>query len=701
MDNNNKSHFNSNINQESNNYNNCYTDEIINNNLTLDNTETVNSMGQKPNVFDFDILMNKILSLLKNYFHNDNLYLNNIKLISESINEQTLFSRCSINDILLYLNQITYPRYNSAMANMNEKYIKEKLNILNDRLGKIDELKDNMNQNIRNTEIELITYYEESRNILQKIKILYKYGKYNKQYETEFYNNELINIMKKNYNKLLKENNELKMNLRINNQTKRNNSVKNKNKKNNLQISFGNTRNNSCSRMNSQNYYINTNSSIGTIKDEAKKIKNVGKNNILNNNKYNNKKQRNKSNNISKVNPLALSKDSDTNKNYYINIIIDLASMFLSFLKDMKNLQEIISKKNNNIKEYKKNFELNKKSLKIFCEKVINNRNSPEKIKTLKINNINDIKRRTSKPKENNYFNKNSQLEVKISSLEKTLNEKNIKINKLETEISSQIYKNAQLMSRLNEYIEKENKNKNFENNLVEFNNLKENIKKLSLEINNKNSKIKSLETTASFNKQLEEENKNQKKSLEDLNNKIKNEIIKNNNLNNQLSKLKTLENELLTIKNENIQLKQKIRKNNDDISSKNESIIKEKDKIINNLNNNIKELNDKININNSNKENNNKIYLEINNLLKQINIESQKNINELLDKDKNFNLYMEKNNQLELKKNNENESKKLNDEINNKLYNLKDIQNEYEKLIVELKQYNNIFKQENNGDKK
>ena len=47
---------------------------------------------------------------------------------------------------------------------MNEKYIKEKLNLINDKLSKIDELKDNMNQNIRNTEIELITYYEENKN---------------------------------------------------------------------------------------------------------------------------------------------------------------------------------------------------------------------------------------------------------------------------------------------------------------------------------------------------------------------------------------------------------------------------------------------------------------------------------------------------------------------------------------------------------
>ena len=39
---------------------------------------------------------------------------------------------------------------------MNEKYIKEKLNLINNRLNKIEELKDNMNQNIKSSEFELI-----------------------------------------------------------------------------------------------------------------------------------------------------------------------------------------------------------------------------------------------------------------------------------------------------------------------------------------------------------------------------------------------------------------------------------------------------------------------------------------------------------------------------------------------------------------
>ena len=367
---------------------------IINNTLNKNYENNNIQLNNISNNFEFNELLNKISTLLKDYFHNDNLYLNNIKLISESINEQTLFARCSINDIMLYLNQITYPRFNGVMANINEKYIKEKLTLINNRLGKIDELKENMNQNIRNTEIELITYYEESKNFLQKIKILYKYENNSINNTNKYYNVEQIEMMKNKYNKLLHENNKLKLNLKLNNSIKDNNSVKNKDKKKFDFISLGNIRNNSCSRMNSQKNNINTNYSVGMLGDHFKNNKNLGKNiniNVINNKQYKYRNNRNKSYNTTNTNSLTLSKSrEDLNKNskLYKSIIIELASMIINFLNDMKNLQEYIIKKNNNIKEFKKNFELNKKSLRIFCEKIMLNKNSPEKIKPINIKNI-------------------------------------------------------------------------------------------------------------------------------------------------------------------------------------------------------------------------------------------------------------------------------------------------------------------------
>ena len=707
---NNNKNLNSNIEFESTNYYNNYNENLINNtpnNICITNPN--NTLINRPNAFDFNTYLDKITSLLKDYFHNDNLYLNNIKLISESINEQTLFSRCSINDILLYLNQITYPRFNAVMANMNEKYIKEKLNLLNDRLGKIDELKDNMNQNIRNTEIELITYYEESRNTLQKLKIFYKYGNSNAKYENDLFNIEQMETLKKNYNKLLNENNRLKMDIKINYSMKGNNSVKNKDKNKKFNLALENLRNNSCSRMNTQKIYKNTNNSMEILKDELKKINNLSKKiniNTLNNRQYKNRNSKNKTSNNSNFNTLTLSKNiEEKNKKFYIEIIVDLASMILNFLDDMRNLQENIIKKSNNIKEFKKNFEISKKSLRIFCEKIVNHKNSPEKLKSI---NIKTISPSTSKINENKNNiniiikdnNNITQMKLKITDLENNLNEKNIKIKNMESEISSYINKNTQLMKQLNEYIEKERTKKNTESNMeiMELNNIKEKNKKLTIELNNKNSKIKSLESNIFLNKQLEEENKNQKKTIEDLNNKINIEINKNSNLNKQLSQLKLNENELLAIKNENIELKKKINQNNnkiDEISSKNESTLKEKDKIINRLNMSIKELNDKIN--NNNKENYNKIFFDIKEILNGINIESQKSINELLDKDKNFDLFIEKNIKEENKLEIGNKRTNINEEINSKIDNIKNVANEYGKLIIDLKNYNNILQQTNN----
>ena len=393
---------------------------INNRNNKIQNNSSNNEIDNgNINRIEFNSLINKILILLKDYFHNDNLYLNNIKLISESINEQTLFARCSINDIMLYLNQITYPRYNGSMPNMNEKYIKEKLNIINDRLGKIDDLKDSMNQNIRNTEIELISYYEESKNIVDKIKILYKLGNsddININNNKNYLSLEGIEILEKKYNKLLNENNRLKMNMKINDSLKSQSVKRDKNRKNNF---MNNSRNNSCSR-NKNNNNLKNNNSVGKLKDELNKMNLIGK---------------------KKSNTLILSKnsvDSNKNKKYYINIIIDFSSMVLDFLNEMKNLQEHIIKKSSNLKEIKKKFEINKKNIKLFCEKILMNKNSPEKIKDI---NVKDINIKSIKTKQNDNYNK----------MEKEIKEKDIKIKSLEEEISKYISKNKELMNKINE----------------------------------------------------------------------------------------------------------------------------------------------------------------------------------------------------------------------------------------------------------
>ena len=572
---------------KSNNLNNSQNMNYMNNQYTSPNrrfnTENDNNNINIPK--ELNDLIEKFSIILKDYFNNDNLYFKNIKLISESINEQTLFGRCSINDIFLYLNQITYPRYNGVLANINEKYIKEKLDLINDRLNKIEELKENMNQNIKSSEIELISFYEESKSILQKMKIFYKYGKIIN--EKKFQNLEELNILKNKYSKLLNENNRLKVNLKINNsfqnQNQMNSSSVTKNRKNFINLSINNPqRINSCSKSCAKKY--NMSASYSKNKRAPKiNINSIKKECYNNNNPSKNKNM----------------------ENMGINIIVDLADMILKFLNDMKNLQEYIMKKNIGVKELKKTFETSKKNLKLFCEKIIRNKNYPDKIKNINIKNIN-YNPKNSKSKEKNNF------ETKINKLENALIEKNNKIKSLEKDIASYIEKNNILIKQNNELNKKiKNNNNDLNSNLININTLKEKQNKLLAELKEKNDKIK------------------------DLNSKLKEQVNKYN--------------ELLLIIEENNKLKEQINKNNND----------------------------------------DKNFAEIKNILSTLNDTCNKNINELINKDEQFTLNSKKI---------ENPQKNLydNEEILNNLNNFKNISNENETLLGQIKNCNNIFEQIN-----
>ena len=573
---------------KSNNLNNSQNMNYMNNQYTSPNrrfnTENDNNNINIPK--ELNDLIEKFSIILKDYFNNDNLYFKNIKLISESINEQTLFGRCSINDIFLYLNQITYPRYNGVLANINEKYIKEKLDLINDRLNKIEELKENMNQNIKSSEIELISFYEESKSILQKMKIFYKYGKIIN--EKKFQNLEELNILKNKYSKLLNENNRLKVNLKINNsfqnQNQMNSSSVTKNRKNFINLSINNPqRINSCSKSCAKKY----NMSASYSKNKRAPKINI---NSIKKECYNNNNNPSKNKNM---------------ENMGINIIVDLADMILKFLNDMKNLQEYIMKKNIGVKELKKTFETSKKNLKLFCEKIIRNKNYPDKIKNINIKNIN-YNPKNSKSKEKNNF------ETKINKLENALIEKNNKIKSLEKDISIYIEKNNILIKQNNELNKKiKNNNNDLNSNLININTLKEKHNKLLAELKEKNDKIK------------------------DLNSKLKEQVNKYN--------------ELLLIIEENNKLKEQLNKNNND----------------------------------------DKNFSEIKNILSTLNDTCNKNINELINKDEQFTINSKKI---------ENPQKNLydNEEILNNLNNFKNISNENETLLGQIKNCNNIFEQIN-----
>ena len=133
-------------------------------------------------------------------------------MISESINEQILFSRSATNDILLYMSQIFKPRFKGTMANINEKYIVDKLYDINLRMEKISNFKKDLENNIENNENSFISFHEEINSLLSNMKVSFFIHK-NSSYDssTIFVNNEnnskinYINIPTNSYSRSLNQ----------------------------------------------------------------------------------------------------------------------------------------------------------------------------------------------------------------------------------------------------------------------------------------------------------------------------------------------------------------------------------------------------------------------------------------------------------------------------------------------------------------
>ena len=652
----------------------------------------------------FITTINDLSFSIKNFFQNNKLYLGNIKLISESINEQVLFARSAINDILLYFNQITN---NNKLKDISEKYIKDKIKLIDERVDKINELKLNMGNNIKNSENSFFVFYNEAKLHFKKMKNIHieKIEKCNKniynlnthhnrtvshspsskialskskkninnnnannininKIPSSSINNSLTNsininigditdfrTLKMKYIELFKENKKLKQdlvhsinsNINLNNDINSNNIKKksnihrcasaNKKKyiEKNLTLSNNNSnmkqvKTNSNSRTHNTTQCQNSNT-MNSLDEENNKLlyKNISK-----------KSEMIPSGLIEKDNnPLSLSKNSgDYEKcqsmggscrnneksnsnlgntlntlNNFNNSNIYLASMVLSFLIEMKNLQEYITKKVNNIKDLKKNFELKKRELKKHCQNIVensgmNNLILKSKEQSLKAS-FDSFEAKDLNSKANNVTNLVKELEIKnkelnniiqnkekeITNLNNQLNEKTKKITEFENEIKMKEDKIRTEKEISNLKDEKLNSEKLKNKELTEMKN------NYLIELQKAKNTITNLEN---LNNKLDEIQSQQKKKIDDLNSKIKIETNKLNSLNKNLDKSKILESDIITIRNENMKLKQQITQCNSSlvsISNTNESIIHEKDKIITNLTNNIKELNKQIDL--------------------------------------------------------------------------------------------------------
>ena len=708
MSNKNSKKKNNNTQNTSNlNYNIIVTKKTpIPNNISLNNNNFINNINING---DFLSLSNNITYLIKDHFHSNKLYISNIKLISESINEQTLFSRSAINDILLYLNQIVKPRYNNTMANMNEKYIKDKLYQINLRMEKINELKDSLIQNIRNNETSLISFYEEINNLLEIMKIVIS------KKDVKIYEDKLnfSNLFDNNNNKT--EFNSFDLKSKINEDEKKLmkdiSNEKNKNKTFEL-IDLETMKDKYLEIYHKQKQkIINDNNTNIIDSNNSRNNENI---NIIRHNRHDLTKGRNKrsssankskteysNHNLTSINirpssysrAYTIEQKTEPNsqlvyKNNYeyineniiknnitqkINLnninLIDLSKFILNFFNDMECLQEMIINKSKNIKEFKFNFEISKNNLKKACEKIL---------KQNKNEIIDEKEQKTQKKEIENYKHELDEMAKKNEKLKK-------EIQKVEEEKMNKSKIIVNLGNKMNEIqTELQNiKNKNLK--------VKEDMK--SMKDNNKklNENIKIIrDENSKLNKNIiltEEENKKLKKNINSKENTINNNFNNIKQENNKLTnKLKLKDEENKKVINLNNQLKEDNQKLNnaiDQLKDENQKLrnniklIEEENKKLADIN--LKETENK-KINNNTQEENNKVI----NQLKEENSKLNDKINIIEEINKNLNNNLEK-----IKE----EKLNLNENINK----LKEENTKLNNIINEINKENSILKENNN----
>ncbi len=513
-----------------------------------------------------------------------------------------------------------------------------------------------------------VSHSPKQNNYCQKI-LISNYIKANNKIPSSL--NSSINSNKDDHNELLKIKSKYKELLRENEQLKFINSI---NKRSGSGIKKGLNTQSLIKNLTQGNIKKNMMNSMNSTINSSKRGQSFNKNNKnlieKGDNQYNNymKKDCEVSGTLSNIN-LELSSSFNINNNASnqnminnnLNTInnsnnINLAQLVLNFLKQMKDLQDNISKKSNNIHEMKKNFEIKKRELKKTCENIVLNNNSNPHINTNNSINISPRSIQNKKfiqqtpEKDNNNKQQYEELIEKLRQEIRKLNEENkIKDEKLKNEKIISTLKEDKLNNEKIQNKTLNNQIDNLKNQINELNSLiisqKETIDGLTSINEAKNKQVNKNEILEKEKKNLKEsndnllkENKELKNQIQEKNDKINNLTIQSqlnsNNNNDNNEKIKKLENDIYGLNKEITDYKLKITDHNKDIislTSNNQKLISEKDKIINDLSNSIKELNSQID--NLNKD----ILLK----------ENKENKNEFEEMKKNLDYFKEKNNEL------------------------------------------------------
>lgn len=155
---------------------------------------------------EFIFMINALSSNIKDFFRNSKKGLGHMKSCSDSIIDHVLYCKSNISDMFLQLNNnlinSTNPKYSQKPSNLShvkEKPIKEKLNLIMDKLDNINELRTSINKDVKFLEHNSNKFYDEAKLIFKKLKQIH--NEYSKALEND--NNrlddEIINT-NSNYN---------------------------------------------------------------------------------------------------------------------------------------------------------------------------------------------------------------------------------------------------------------------------------------------------------------------------------------------------------------------------------------------------------------------------------------------------------------------------------------------------------------------
>ena len=402
-----------------------------------------------------NIISNSKFNILLNNFKKDyeNIILNLNKKLCFKKFETFLKNNHDNNNILKYfhefLNEITFSHNN----------IKNKINNLSNEIRfvennfvlLINEIASTLKNytlktraiyktfdNTKSLNDDLLNYYNNTREIIKKLKIIHEpnsillFNEKNKKQKNKSF--QKINLTVQNFFNFDKESsiiNKINNNKFIHNYSNSKSKTENKKGKKNFSMDE--------KQLNKFKNYKNI---------YAKRFEtspNKTNNNIFNNN-YIKNISRNNNNKSFSSNKFSDTDKSTNSKNILDLNIINIFSFILNFLNEMKNLQEAIVNKQNDVPQLKKIFEIKKNNLLNISKKVLNQVNNNSDINnSIILENINkNIFNYNELLIENSdYKSKNNNLKTQIKNMQNELINNNKNLNNILNKIKEDFPKNT------------------------------------------------------------------------------------------------------------------------------------------------------------------------------------------------------------------------------------------------------------------